>query len=92
LELTASRPRPTAIKREEITTMDHAAGPVRLSPELQAEYQQVYNDPRRKGSDAWFVAAKGLFAAGLITESPGDQAGLDETLSVADSRTDQQSL
>ena len=69
---------------------DHAT--VRLTPELQAEYQQTYNDPRKKGSPAWFIAAKGLFAAGVIEADPGHEADMEETLRIADSQTEGQSL
>lgn len=66
--------------------------PVRLTPELQAEYQQTYNDPARQGSDEWLIAAKGLFAAGVIQLDPTGDADLHEQLAVADTNTVGQSL
>ena len=72
--------------------MTDATHSVRLTPELQAEYQQTFNDPRKKGSPEWYVAAKGLFAAGLIQADPDHEADMEETQRIADSQTDQQSL
>ena len=72
--------------------MSEASNHVRLTPELQAEYQQIYNDPARLYSREWYIAAKGLFAAGLIIADPGSSADAAETLTVADSLSNQQSL
>ena len=72
--------------------MDAHQNFVRLTPELQAEYQQIYNDPAKKGSAAWHVAAKGLVAAGVIQAEPAGSPDLEETLGVADSSTEQQTL
>lgn len=38
-------------------TTAHAGASVRLTPELQAEYQQIYNDPAKTRSQEWYVAA-----------------------------------
>lgn len=72
--------------------MDTHQGSVRLTPELQAEYQQTYNNPAKKGSPEWYVAAKGLFAAGVIQAEPAGSPDLEETIKIADSNTEQQSL
>ena len=64
---------------------------VRLTPELQAEYQQIYNDPAKSGSAAWHIAAKGLLAAGVIQAIP-EEAGFQDGVEIADSKTDQQTL
>ena len=65
---------------------------VRLTPALQAEYQQIYNDPARRHSPEWSVAAKGLVAAGVIQASGGDGGDLDEAVKVAESDTTAQTL
>ncbi len=64
---------------------------VRLSPELQAEYQQIHNDPAQKGSGAWLIATKGLVAAGLIEADPTN-AAMEQALEAAESNTEQQTL
>lgn len=66
--------------------------PVRLTPELQAEYQQIYNDPAKKGSPSWTVAAHALHAAGIIQADPSTSADLRDADQVAESSTEGQSL
>ena len=69
-----------------------SASVVRLTPELQAEYQQIYNDPAKKGSPEWSIAAKGLLAAGVIQVLPSEEAGLQEAAEIADANTEKQTL
>lgn len=67
--------------------MGNTSSSVRLTPELQAAYQQIYNDPTQKGSQAWTLAARGLAAAGVIEASgadgePKSAMGISESRSV----------
>jgi hypothetical protein len=64
---------------------------VRLTPELQAAYQQIYNDPAQRGSQAWVLAARALVAAGVIEANPAD-LDLEEALETGNSFTEAQTL